>query len=436
MHTKTLGLLLVLAPFLPTVSGQDAASTWQQQAVEYARIMSHVKWTPVAETMPKRGGFFTVGTEYTGTPYSSTRTDGRYIGYDIFLKTFLAAVENPESVLYTENLRGKVSNAECYYGKVCSTYTSYALQCGMQIPSWLNGPKDREGVIEVKPATAQFAEVGDIIFRPPTAKAPTSHIELVTGITRGDDGEVIRVRVEESRPETTRETDYKIEGFDEHLSARGRVLFRITDLDAWRGANRSEAFLFPNYAEDSATPKINRVLLLNRGDWVPYFIGQDVKFNIMDRDNQGVEALLIQRGDEVIERILITQKGVLTRSFTKSGDYSAFCLMSDGAKSSACEFSVCDLGFGDAEDEVVAGAPLEIPFYSDNMKVIILRLISKGSRKIRHNVFVSEAERERGSVMIPAELTEDPGKLQVWMIGENRYGRLKKQRVFQIGGAQ
>ncbi len=36
-----------------------------------------------------------------------------------------------------------------------------------------------------------------------------------------------------------------------------------------------------NYDEDSATPAINRVLLLDRGDWVPYYRDQAVKFNVM-----------------------------------------------------------------------------------------------------------------------------------------------------------
>ena len=75
---------------------------------------------------------------------------GRYIGFDIFLKTFLAAVQNPQSVLYTENLRGEVSNAECYYGKVCSSYTSYALQCATWYVSRLHGPPYRDGVTLVE----------------------------------------------------------------------------------------------------------------------------------------------------------------------------------------------------------------------------------------------------------------------------------------------
>ena len=44
-----------------------------------------------------------------------------------------------------------------------------------------------------------------------------------------------------------------------HRHRKNRKLYRITDLDAWREGNRAESFLFPNYAEDSATPAINRV---------------------------------------------------------------------------------------------------------------------------------------------------------------------------------
>ncbi|MGZ0172807.1 MAG: hypothetical protein ACKVHE_24985, partial [Planctomycetales bacterium] len=100
----------VLADAAPGRCGEantGGSLTWQQKSVEYARIMSRVKWTPVADGMPRRGGHFTAGKEYTGVPYSSVKHVGRYIGFDIFLKTFLAAVENPKSVLYTENLYGK-----------------------------------------------------------------------------------------------------------------------------------------------------------------------------------------------------------------------------------------------------------------------------------------------------------------------------------------
>ena len=256
VFSLTIGLCLQEA-----VSAEEAKTNsieWQEQAVQYARIMSRVKWTPIAGTMPKlKGGYFEEGTEYTGVPYSSIYTVGRCIGFDIYLKTFMAAVENPQSVLYTENLSGKVRNAAPYYGMVCSTFTSYALQCALPYRSSHNGPGFRNGVILVDPQSAQASEPGDIIYTPPVKLGGGSHVELVTAVER-DHENVIAVRVEESRPPTTRNQLRKALNFDFHISSRNRKLvIRVTDLDVWRGQNRSELFLFPNYDEDSATPAIN-----------------------------------------------------------------------------------------------------------------------------------------------------------------------------------
>jgi hypothetical protein len=400
---------------------------WQERAVDYARIMSRVKWTPVAEGMPKRGGHFKQGVEYTGTPYSSVKTVGRYIGFDIFLKTFLAAVENPHSVLYTENLYGEVTNAECYYGKVCSSYTSYALQCGIWYVSRLHGPPYRDGVKLVERQSALAAKVGDVIYTPPASKTGGSHVELVTGITRSADGKVTHVRVGESRPQTTKVTNRSAANFNAHIGGRGRELYRINDLDAWRGGNKAESFLFPNYEDDSANPVINRVLLLDRGDWVPYHKAQAVKFNVMDRDDQGVKELVIKRGDAVVEKIGHPGKGVIERRFATCGDYTAHCVMNDNSLSPACEFSVCDLDFGMPDKGVALGKSWEIDISSENMNIIILYFKSGANSYEEHNVFVTEQQRRDGKVAIPAEMIQSKGKMQVWLIGENQFGRLKKR---------
>ena len=79
--------------------------------------------------------------------------------------------------------------------------------------------------------------------------------------------------------------------------------------------NRADAFLFPNYEEDSAEAVINQTLLRGRGDWVPYRKNEAVKFNIMDREGKGVEALVIMNGDTVVEKITGHSKGVVERAF-------------------------------------------------------------------------------------------------------------------------
>lgn len=413
-------------------SETGGAVAWQEKSIEYARIMSRVKWTPVADGMPRRGGQFIAGEEYTGVPYSSVKHVGRYIGFDIFLKTFLAAVENPKSVLYTENLYGEVSNAECYYGKVCSSYTSYALQCGIWYVSKLHGPRFRDGVALVERRSAQAARAGDVIYTPPARKNGGSHVELVTEVVRDEDGKVTHVRVEESRPQTTSNTLRSAAAFDSHLSSRRRELYRITDLDAWRGDNKAESFLFPNYEDDSATPQINRVLLLDRGDWVAYAQGQPVKFNIMDRDGQGVRRLVIQRGDKVVEEIELAGKGVVERSFDTCGDYTAHCVMKDGSLSQACEFAVCELDFRLPSAEIARGKPWEIELTTDNMNAIIVYFKNSADGYDEHNVFITAADRKAGKVTVPADVTQKGNTLQVWVIGENRYGRLKKRRDIKV----
>ena len=253
-------------------------------------------------------------------------------------------------------------------------------------------------------------------------------MELVTEVVQNEEGQVTHVRIEESRPQTTSNTLRDAKAFDAHLASRNRQLYRITDLDAWRGNNRAEAFLFPNYEDDSATPQINRVLLLDRGDWVPYHKGQPVKINIMDRDDQGIRALVIKRDGRVVEEIRHPEKGVLDRSFNTCGNYTARCVMKDGSMSQACEFSVCQLDFSVPTAKVSRGKPWEIKITSDNMNAIIVYFKNSADGHDEHNVFITEEDRKAGKVTVPASVTRNADKMQVWLIGENQYGRLKKRR--------
>ncbi len=431
-YSRVVLVSLAIVVCFARVSFADEAKkpsdAWQERAVEYARIMSRVKWTPVAGTMPnRRGGTFEQGTEYTGVPYSSVKAVGRCIGFDIYLKTFLAAVENPQSVLYTEDLTGKVSNAAPYYGKVCSTFTSYALQCALPYLSSHHGPEFRKGVILVEPQSAQAAEPGDVIYTPPAKLGGGSHVELVTAVERSGD-RLTAVRVEESAPPTTRNTLRKASAFDSHLSSRNKQLYRITDFDAWHGQNKAESFLFPNYDEDSATPAVNRVLLLDRGDWVPYYQDQPVKFNVMDRDSKGVQSLIVKRGDAVVEQIALSGKGVIERLFAECGDYTAHCAMSDGSPSQACEFSVCELDFSLPDEAPTRNKPWEIKFTACNLNVIAVRLMCSKPPYNRCILWLTDEDRRNGAVTVPAALLHDAGRVRIWMVGENKYGRLTRQQ--------
>ncbi|WP_235989885.1 C40 family peptidase [Bremerella alba] len=386
---------------------------------------------PVAPGMPTRGGYFEEGVEYTGLPYSSVKSTGRYIGFDIYLKTFLAALENPDSVLYTENLAGEIPNAESYYGTVCSAYTSYAYQCGIWYLSWYHGPTHQQGVELVKPANGQTAQVGDVIFRPSRGKSG-SHVQLVTEVFANDQGVVTHVRVDESTSPLAKATKYSAEEFNDHLNTRGRELYRITDPDAWRAGNRANSFQFPNYQEDTSTPTINRVVLLDRGDWVAYQKDQSVRFNILDKDDQGVKSLVIEREGSVIEKVGVTDKGIVERTFEQCGNYTAHCVLGDNSLSQECEFSVCDLDFSLPTSGVPVSGAWDLDFHTSNMNAVIVYFRCGVKRERQHTILISEEDRTLGKVEIPDEVVRELGNVEVWLIGENKYGRLKKRMMVEV----
>jgi hypothetical protein len=47
---------------------------------------------------------------------------------------------------------------------------------------------------------------------------------------------------------------------------------------------------------------------------------------------------------------------------------------------------------------------------------------------------VSEEERRAGIFTVPAGLLKKPGTVQVWLIGENRLGRLKVRKDIVLTG--
>ena len=432
------GVCLFLDAFfsIPSSMGDEPLhavdmDTWQQRAVDHARRMSHLEWTPVADGIPIRGrGEFNAGAVYTGVPYSNGGWDGRMIGFDIHLRTFLAAVDNPLSVLYTRDLRGQRRNSAAFYGMVCSAYTSYALQLAVQVGSSWHGPPHREGIEPAQPQSAQGARVGDVLWF-------SGHVEIVTQVTAAPDGEVSHVRVEDSWPPTTRTKDYTAARFEAYLAQRNATLYRITDHEAWRGDNRAERYLFPDYAMDATTPAINRVLLLDLGDWVVYRKDQPVVFNIMDRDGQGVTALIIQHEGELVEDIPLDGPGTVERTFTRSGDYTAHCIMSDGTSSPACEFSVCELESGPVTEPVVLGSDWEIEFRTENMRAIHVRITQAGDPDYAdpvapYDIWLTDEDRLRGRVSVPSDVLTRAGRYGVLVTGENRYGRLRNRHVISV----
>ena len=125
-------------------NGWEIPNTLQQlNVVRKSNRYRFLQWTPlrdcctrVGSTGREYGGISPAGTPFpTGVPYSSNWQDYKYIGITVSTYTFLTAVNNPYSLIYTESLahsrpktawgrKWVVGNGTCYFGLVCCGFTS------------------------------------------------------------------------------------------------------------------------------------------------------------------------------------------------------------------------------------------------------------------------------------------------------------------------
>ena len=154
-----------------------------------AKQYATVRWVPVArmpksvdsdycnfpdKTVPGHWGAFK---PKTGLPYSSARYEEKYIGTNVSLETFMTALKNPNSVLYTRDWTGKGPRMSSWYGIVCSGFGSWCLD----LPQYRNTSRWRDYPdIETIPLTsAQDVKLGDSLLN-------VRHVVMVTDIVRDE----------------------------------------------------------------------------------------------------------------------------------------------------------------------------------------------------------------------------------------------------------
>ncbi|MBR6747827.1 MAG: hypothetical protein IKM07_02730 [Clostridia bacterium] len=115
-----------------------------ENVLRRCRQLLDITWSPVMEVQinPRKyiqstrsGKPHTQPEAYTGIPYSSSRILNCFVGLDVSIDTFVTAVDNPASVLYTRDLSDfdepafncTIRNTFFTYGTVCSTFVNYAL---------------------------------------------------------------------------------------------------------------------------------------------------------------------------------------------------------------------------------------------------------------------------------------------------------------------
>ena len=247
--------------------------------------MTDIVWTPLAD-IPYQGtgGVFPANVPVTGLPYSSVKEIDKYIGYDVSIHTFMTAINNPYSLLYTECVKGSrsasawgkvyhgVDQCAAYMGTVCSVLSGYGTG---QVVQWSTAEDKwcaeiNLNMVKVYEQNAQGLRIGDIIWIP-------GHNRLVVGLKRDSNGEVTHVQITESVGSHVRQNeDITAQTFNNKLADERGIIYRNIELYKNKytpspfvavGDEQITPFVYNDdictFAGDKATFRENDLIVLN-----------------------------------------------------------------------------------------------------------------------------------------------------------------------------
>lgn len=199
----------------------------QINVIRKALQQCNIKWTPVRSgfaathaeevyDMVNGRKYFKQGVEYTGIPYTSTNFLGRAVGTDVSVETFMTAVKNPNSVLYTEDLRdyNVPGGVGPYYGGNCSSFTNavQGIQC---VCRGRNNNFAGNRILE-SPQNAEALQIGDVIYL--TNPQPDSgHTIAVIGIEKDEHGFITKIIEAEQDGKRAKVYEYTKEQFEQRF---------------------------------------------------------------------------------------------------------------------------------------------------------------------------------------------------------------------------
>lgn len=389
-----------------------------ENALKRAKQMTELKWTPV-ERFPsgmiirdkdKKRVDIDMFTEkccpQKGISYSSVRCYEKFVGDNVLFETYLSAVSDPRSVVYTRSQHGNGRAMFNFYGTVCSSFAAYVLHLPVRFPCsrWTTIP----GVTAVDTTVLENLQLCDVLLS-------SYHIAVITGIRRDVDGIVRRITVSEGTTPVCKVSEYTPEEF--------RGYWLDTDYAAYRYAGVHDVPYTPDpfspVEGDPITelPVINRVLQPDYGSKANYMLGDTVVLDIME---DGWISVQITGPETLVLPVDEEQKASFCPSIP--GYYTA-CCVNDQGQSAPVEFRVTDMEIRGDKTVCRKGEKLELCFRTAEGDKALGWIIQNPNHFWRHAGFLNDEERAVGKTEIAVDLS--PGEYYVFVMAEGAFGRYR-----------
>ena len=372
--------------------------------LERAYQIATMEWMPKNPIPSSGGGHYAKGRTMKGVPYSSVKEINTYLFQDVSYHTFMTAVHNPRSVLYSEDIsKAPYHGRNCapYYGAVCSSAVMYAF--GIDIPYYASQIIRLPSIKKIEHQDIDSLRICDVIWK-------SGHVQMIFDV------------------EFRADTLYRISTFES--SGSNAHITKYSKEDFWKMWKRGKyvGYRFKNliYSKDSAEFKgldpvtYNDDLCPSKGDRSVYRTTDTIHINIF---NPYYERIVLTRDTTQISFDIC--EGDLFKYYDlQPGIYSVH-LQKDELVSASVSFEVIetDVSYSEGDDN----GSITVFFHTSADPVYVSMCDLVGNSYHYHRI--SSLDKERGYMMIP-RLNRPEVYCKVVFKGE--YGRIinKPLRVY------
>ena len=378
-------------------------------ALAKARMVAGIEWTPISIIPSVYSDPYSAGIMRKGLPYSLAQKVNGYVGLDVSFYTFLTAIHNPYSVMYTENLRKKpYFGFDCapYYGSVCATSVWYVL--GIKAPYYTSAINAIPDLKRREDLSLDSIKLCDVLWK-------NGHVAMIYDIAREEgNNNIKKVTIFETTTSNRVDSHLKEFTYDDYVKRwkiSGWVIYRPKDLSN-NTFNESSDF---NAETTDIIPlfRYNDDICTSRGDCVAYPLGDEVIINILSKQYNYIE---VYRDGELYEKRDITSTSEIFKGLPY-GDYKAR-LVSGDFVSDYTYFEVIDINVSHSGNEKIT-----VFFSSKNANPEFMSLGDERECPYYCYIF-SEKNKKAGSITVNKVMNY----LKVHFRG--KYGRVSSKLIY------
>lgn len=285
--------------------------------------LKNIRWTPVLDGVipmqPTSAGatqLYFNNQEFAGIPYGSDWLFPHFVGWHVSPRTFITAVQNPNSVMYTKYTVPYAGKKAAYYSDVCSSYVSKCLNMPypMTNETMVNYAQD---YFEVVPIDQRYTPMaGDVLEQ----YGVYSHCGIVR-VVKSCDGSPLMIGLDnEQEPITTffgmyvdaisKLRDYSRIGTDFNYVLRPKFVTEKLD---------EEGYILP---PSVYIPPLYGNVLLDKGDMSVYMHSERVYASVNDDE---ATQILIYKGGTLTDTLSIDSLSPVVKNGMREVDVTQYC---------------------------------------------------------------------------------------------------------------